>query len=366
MGTIQQMKTTTHFSLPLSRFDLNLLPSDARQVGTPNFNAAVIAHFTKEYSSKDSIALVSVDDAEIFVTTFPRGTSPIDFVLSMLQQGQIKESIPLLEMINKVKADDIQTLYNLGIAYSELGQLDEAIIRLKRVVKLEPNHSHAWTGIGVAYERLRNQTSALEAFQHAISANPKDGYAHRNLGAQYLNSGIYLEGLSHMRKARTALPHDAQTTYGLACALELVGGEENTSEADELYKVVIERWPSAPFAENARTARTQMAQKSLRAKTDTGFRPDVMMYIAGALETFQKVGPKKRQEIALEIALLGQSGLDVHDSEQKYKLKTLPGKFSGLHLLAVMYTAFKQIDPTLDSGADFQQEFDSALSMHKL
>ena len=58
-------------------------------------------------------------------------------------------------------------------------------------------------------------------------------------------------------------------------------------------------------------------------------------------------------------------GLDNDDLTDKYKLKSLPGTFSGLHLLAIMYTAFKQIDPTMDTGADFAAEYQAALEMHQ-
>ena len=89
------------------------------------------------------------------------------------------------------------------------------------------------------------------------------------------------------------------------------------------------------------------------------------MYIASAMQTFKKLGNKKRQEIALEIAMLGRSGLDINDPEAKYKLKSLPGAFTGLHLLAIMYTAFRQIDPTMETGADYGAEYQSALQMQK-
>jgi hypothetical protein len=90
-----------------------------------------------------------------------------------------------------------------------------------------------------------------------------------------------------------------------------------------------------------------------------------MMYIAGALQTFKKLGAQKRQAIALEIAVLGRNGLDINDPADKYTLKSLPGKFSGLHLLAIMYTAFRQIDPTMETGADFGAEYQAALEMQK-
>jgi len=88
-----------------------------------------------------------------------------------------------------------------------------------------------------------------------------------------------------------------------------------------------------------------------------------MMYISEALQTFTKLGPQKRQEIGLEIAILGRNGLDINDPDGKYTLKALLGKFSGLHLLAIMFTAFRQIDPTMETGADFSAEYQAAIEM---
>ena len=45
------------------------------------------------------------------------------------------------------------------------------------------------------------------------------------------------------------------------------------------------------------------------------FPEDELEKIAAALQTFKKVGVQKRQVIALEIAMLGRSGLDINDPE---------------------------------------------------
>jgi hypothetical protein len=119
------------------------------------------------------------------------------------------------------------------------------------------------------------------------------------------------------------------------------------------------------MVEQAQKARTAFAHRQVKSNSVGGFRPDVMMYIAGALDTFKKQGTQKRQAIALEIAILGRSGLDINDADEKYSLKSLPGKFSGLHLLAIMYTAFRQIDPTMDTGVDFAAEYKAAVEMKK-
>lgn len=351
------------FTIALNRFDVNLLPPEARGIGSDAFNEAVVAHFAKQYGEKGETALVTVDDEQISVLTFPGDAAPLDFILAMLQSGRIKEAIPFLESLSKIQPKDAQVLYNLGIAYSELGQFDEAIIRLKKVVEIDPLHAHAWTGIGVAYQRMGKPSSALAPMQNAVDASPEDGYAQRNLGALLLGLGNAQDALKHLKVARRALPHDPQATYGLAAALEAVGGDDNEAEADELYTIVIERWPASPMAEFSRTARTKLAHKGLRDKVSGGLRPDVMMYIVDALDTFAKLGDEKLRQIALEIAMKGQSGLDINDPEQKYSLNTLPGKFSGMHLVSIMYAAFKQIDPSIDGGIDLQAEYDAAVAM---
>lgn len=353
------------FKLPLDRFDATLLPEGSREPGTERFKTAVAAYFAGQYASKGEQAVVAVDGDEISVFTVPADHDPLAFVLDMLQAGRIREAVPYLEALSKAQPDSVDVLYNLGVAYSELGEYDQAVIRLKKAVQLRPTHAHAWTAIGVAYQRMGKRDLALEPMTKAVEADPADGYARRNLGAMLLGLGHKEEALEHFRKARSALPHDPQTLHGLASALEAVGGDANLEEADELYLVVIERFPASPVAEHARQARTRLAQGNMRANVAGGLRPDVMMYIAGALDTFDRVGPKRRQEIALEIALKGQSGLEINDPEPKYTLKSMPGKFSGLHLVSIMYAAFKQIDPKMDPGIDLQREYDAAVSLRE-
>jgi hypothetical protein len=89
----------------------------------------------------------------------------------------------------------------------------------------------------------------------------------------------------------------------------------------------------------------------------------VMMYITGALDKFAKMSSKDVQAIGFEIAILGQSGLDINNPDKKYSLRSLPGEFSGLHLCSIMYAAFKQFAPGEDVGIDFSKEYEAAVSM---
>jgi hypothetical protein len=50
---------------------------------------------------------------------------------------------------------------------------------------------------------------------------------------------------------------------------------------------------------------------------------------------------------------------------RKYQLLSLPGRFSGLHMVCLMYVAFKIIDPTADIGFDLAKEYALANQMKR-
>lgn len=55
------------FKIPLARFDVGLLPPDARKIGSEAFKTAVTLHFVAQYAAKGEQAIVTVDDDEITV-----------------------------------------------------------------------------------------------------------------------------------------------------------------------------------------------------------------------------------------------------------------------------------------------------------
>lgn len=87
------------------------------------------------------------------------------------------------------------------------------------------------------------------------------------------------------------------------------------------------------------------------------------MYISGALDRFEGMTPKEIQNLGFEIDILRQSGLDINDPSKQYTIRSLPGKFSGLHLVSIMYAAFQQFAPGEDVGIDFSAEYVTARSM---
>jgi hypothetical protein len=87
------------------------------------------------------------------------------------------------------------------------------------------------------------------------------------------------------------------------------------------------------------------------------------MYLAGAIEKFGAMSRQKLQKIAIEIATLGAEGFDVNDSREKYQFRSLPGRFSGLHMVCLMYVAFKILNLAADIGFDLANEY--AVAEHR-
>ena len=74
----------------------------------------------------------------------------------------------------------------------------------------------------------------------------------------------------------------------------------------------------------------------MRSAVSGGLRPDAVMYCLDGLQKFRDLGDTKTRAIVYEISMLGRSGLDINDPSKKYSLRSLPGTFSGLQLVALM------------------------------
>ncbi|MFZ4774886.1 MAG: tetratricopeptide repeat protein [Terrimicrobiaceae bacterium] len=92
--------------------------------------------------------------------------------------------------------------------------------------------------------------------------------------------------------------------------------------------------------------------------------PAAVWFLLAALKRYSSLPVEKVREIAFEIALLGQRGLDYASPEAKYTLRSLPGEsFSGLQLMCLMHAGFQQIAPEHETGMDLAEPFLMALEL---
>ena len=350
------------FSLPYDAFDLDLIELNHSEVGSSDFIAKVSEFFASQFAKFGGRARVLCNDSTQTIDvkwTKERGfKEPKDRAMELLQSGEIAEAIPLLWTLHQERPNDTDAIYNLGVAYSEIGEIPKAIAILERLVELSPKHVHGLIGLGVAYISSQKLQFGEEQLRKALKLEPNNQWALRNLGACLLKQDKAKDAVPILESAIEVAPRDLQSIIGLGQALEGIGRPE---DADDQYVKAIQIGGPQQLVDIAKDRRTAIAQKTMRNRAD--FRPDVMMYITGALDKFANLSTKDVQAIGVEIAILGQNGLDINDPEQKYTLRSLPGKYSGLHLCSIMYAAFKQFAPHEDVGIDFSKEYEAALEM---
>jgi hypothetical protein len=73
-------------------------------------------------------------------------------------------------------------------------------------------------------------------------------------------------------------------------------------------------------------------------------------YCLDGMKKFREMGDTKMKSLVYEIEVLGRNRIDINDPAKKHPLKSLTGNFSELHLVSLMYTGFRMIAPTMDTG----------------
>src|SRR5687767_5270807 len=134
------METQT-FAIRPSEVDPNLLPADARVPGTEVFRHGLRGFFEKAFKGFGGRASVLVSDERITISWSPDPSrkSPLEVIVEKLQHGKRAEGIQLLNLLLQKNPDDIDVLYNLGIALSDAGKLDLAEMHLRRATQLAPD-----------------------------------------------------------------------------------------------------------------------------------------------------------------------------------------------------------------------------------
>jgi tetratricopeptide (TPR) repeat protein len=351
------------FEIAVGDFDLSLIPEGARAPGSGKFDAAVKNFYEDHLRKIADSHNVAIEDGKIRVSWRKDSIRPdaIEEAVASLQKGDYAAGVQVLEFLLPSRADDAVVHFNLGMAYSDLGKLDQAVHHLQRALDIEKRMVNAQVALGVAYSRQKKHDEAAVVLKQAVLEDPDNGYALRNLGAVLMQLGRDKEdAVRYLKRATELLPEDQQAWYGLAGAQMETG---DSASADESFIKVIEIQPFTPIAGTAKEMRSQIAQQNFRKASVGGLRMDAVMYCLGALKKFADMTPPQVQGVGFEIATLGMNGIDVNDPQSKYRLRTLPGTFTGSQLLCYEYVAFKQFAPELDIGFDVSKEYEEARRM---
>jgi len=95
--------------------------------------------------------------------------------------------------------------------------------------------------------------------------------------------------------------------------------------------------------------------------------PAAVWHLLSAMRRYDKLPVATVREIAFEVGLLGQTGLDYASTDKKYALRTIPGEsFSGLEMMCLMHAEFRRLVPEMETGMDLDEPYLVALEMFEL
>jgi tetratricopeptide (TPR) repeat protein len=353
------MAETPHdIRFALSEFDRSQLLEEQRQLEGDAYLKAVQDYLTSQFIGQGGAAQIVVTETEVIIR-WKEDAAPTPLAeqgAAHLREGEMDKGIALLRVALERNPDDAGALFNLGMALGDRGETDDAITLLKRLVTIHPGHSEGWVALGVACGRAGRWADAIPALREAVSRNGQDGLARKNLGAALSQTGKLEEGLVHLKAAVVLMPDDAEAWLNLAMNREESG---ETGEASIAYGRVIALDQVGSLTERAEEARNRITNRGLHEE-GKGLRTDVLSYCGEALRLLEAMPKDEVQKITMEIAMLGAKGLSVNDPSKNYQLRSLPGDFTGLHLLCLEYVGFKIIDPTVDIGFDIAAEYAEA------
>lgn len=285
--------------------------------------------------------------------------SQLKNAIELAQKGKFKDARDLLEQLLNDSPDNPEILYNLGMCYTELGNPRQAIEILNRGLKYAPDFANIYVALGFAHTKTEDLDKAANHFKEALKLEPENSHALRNLGGLLAKRGDYEEAKDLLIKSLIKHPDDMRTTYGLGLAYFHT---QQIQEADIQFKFVIDNSNDVELIELAKDYRRNIAEINLKS---AGFRMDAMFYCLGAMDYFKEKTVKEIQNVAFEIGLKGQSGLDVNNPDKRYTLNSMKGDFSGLQLVCYMYVGFKRFAPEQDVGMDFSEEYKMALQLYQ-
>jgi len=342
------------FKKSLDDIDIEGLPSREDE----GFKDAVVQAMILQYAAKDYTAMILVQGGHVLCIAVPQdGIDPKQYILGLLKQGFMEDALPALEVMAEM-TNDPETLYNYGVCLSELGKVEQSIAPLKTCIELDPDYPHAYAALGFSYMKLGDLDRAETILRSAANKLPNDPWINRNLAGLLAKRGQYEDAKPFFERALAANPQDIGILYGLGLTLEKLG-PDHYDRAIEIYQRIIELEPHSPVTAEAKDAVSRLAKSNMKRNVDGGLRMDAVMYMTGALEKFGKMDQQQLIQTVFEITKLGETGLSINDPDKRYTLKSLPGDFSGLHLLSMMHVGLKQIDASLDtqSGLDAEYEF---------
>ncbi len=159
-------------------FQINLSEFSSRRFRTHELRNLAIGYLCQE----------APDQALIFLrraTRQDKNYIPAYYLSAVAyrEKGDTKKAISCLCHVFKLKKNDADALWLMGICLDDSGCADEGLVYVLRALKQTPNHAVYLNSLGVIYYRLNRFEKAKRAFEKSNAMLPSYRQPSRNLSA---------------------------------------------------------------------------------------------------------------------------------------------------------------------------------------
>lgn len=134
-------------------------------------------------------------------------------------QGRFQEALAAYQQAQKLKPQEPEILYALGVSTYQQGQTAQSLVYFSQCLEVNPRHSGSRLGLGLAREKEGDHTGARQDYQKVIELDPNNRIACERLAIMACRDGDFPLSLGYfMRLEDKALGND-QSLYHLGFAL---------------------------------------------------------------------------------------------------------------------------------------------------
>lgn len=155
---------------------------------------------------------------------------PCNFLLGniYLAQGKIREALKIYLYLEKMtEKPPPELLFQIASAYYAKGCMEKALCYSMHAIEEDPSSIESYELAARIYFDKGNLIKAKDTYQEILSIDFENVNAHHMLGIIYSREKRWLDAIQEWEIALTIAPNEDETMRELACALSLLGDEEN-------------------------------------------------------------------------------------------------------------------------------------------
>ena len=222
----------------------------------------------------------------------------------------------------------------LGKIYSAQGNHQASVVPLESAAALRANQLDGLVELSIAYFRTRQYSKAVDVLQRAIAADPRYAPAHHMLGKSYFMMSDFEKATRELETTLKLAPNDYDAEYTLGLSFLK---QRQVPQAKALYQRMVERLGNRP----------QLRVLIGRAYRETGFLPESIEEFKAAIA----INPRfPRVHFYLGLTYLYKDGASrIADAMEEFKIELAanPEEYFANFYLGILYIIERNWDPAI-------------------